>query len=169
MLIRRTKEADFLMDSYKKLREDKKLQLRFISGEAGTGKTTLANMFLDEALEREPQTIVVTGYCSLRSEYSIPYQPFKELLKQLLKDVECDEEKQRTQRPHSEKIKDALMFSTKMFSEYAPDLLASFLPGVSALAALGKMITSNVKEKEVVSIDESKIVEQYIEAIRNSE
>ena len=167
MLIRRTKEADFLMDSYKKLLEDKKLQLRFISGEAGTGKTTLANMFLDEALEREPQTIVVTAYCSLRSEYSIPYQPFKELLKQLLTDVECDEGKQRTQRPHSEKIKDALMFSTKMFSEYAPDLLASFLPGVSALAALGKMITSNVKEKEVVRIDESKIVEQYIEAIRN--
>ena len=90
--IPRKKEIDQLMHGYNTMQNNSSLQIRFVCGEAGSGKTVLVNQFLEEAGKEAEQTLFVSSYCSIRSEYNIPYQPFKELLKQLLNDVKEEED-----------------------------------------------------------------------------
>ena len=167
MLISRRKEYKNLENAYKHSQQAGKLQLCFITGEAGMGKTVLANMFMNEIAEDNDQTLFVSVFCCIRSEYNIPYQPFKELLKQLLQDIKNTEEQQPVEKTKGTRIKDALTFSAKMICDHAPDLIGSFIPGASIVAAIGQsFINKSENKKDVIAIDESKILEQYVDAIR---
>ncbi len=163
MIIKREKETGSLRQAYDRMCQEEKFQLRFISGEAGTGKTVLANMFMEEAMREEPaQTLFVTTYCSIRSEYNIPYQPFKELLKNLLQDVK-EEEENHIKNDRSLQLKESIKFCARMLIEHAPDLVGNFVPGISLVSAIGQSL---LKEEEKYNVEESKILEQYVDAIR---
>ncbi|MBO7551141.1 MAG: AAA family ATPase [Fibrobacter sp.] len=101
--VQREKEKKKLIDAYQAMRQSGRQQLRFVIGEAGSGKTVLINQFLDEISATTDQTLVVSSSCSVQYDYNIPYQPFKELLKQLLKDVAEEDSKK-------EKFKEVFRF-----------------------------------------------------------
>ena len=145
------------------MRQSGRQQLRFVIGEAGSGKTVLINQFLDEISASTDQTLVVSSSYSVRSDYNIPYQPFMELLKQLLKDV--DEEDSKDSR--KEKFKEVFRFCAKTVFEHAPDLLGNFIPGTAIISAIGQNLFQEKEKNLAGSIDESKIVEQYVDAIRS--
>ena len=161
--VQREKEKKKLMDAYQAMRQSGRQQLRFVIGEAGSGKTVLINQFLDEISATMDQTLVVSSSCSVQSDYNIPYQPFKELLKQLVKDV--NEEDSKDSR--KEKIKETFRFCARTVFKHAPDLLGKFIPGTSIISAIGQNLFKEKKKKTVGSIDESKIVVQYIDAVRS--
>ena len=105
--VQREKEKKKLMDAYQAMRQSGRQQLRFVIGEAGTGKTVLINQFLDDISATTDQTLIVSSSCNVQSDYNIPYQPFKELLKQLLKDVDEEDSKK-------EKFKEVFRFCSSV-------------------------------------------------------
>lgn len=166
MNIKRDKELAPLHKAYHDMYTSRELQLRFICGEAGTGKTVLANMFINEMQGKDPDVLFVSSYCSIRSEYNIPYQPFKELLKNLLNDVKEDEES-KAHPDKNARVKDTLKFCGSMLLEHAPDLIGNFIPGASLIASIGQsLLKKEVVEKPPVTVEETKILEQYVDAIK---
>ncbi|SHL83158.1 AAA family ATPase [Fibrobacter sp. UWH4] len=156
--VQREKEKKNLIDAYQAMRQSGRQQLRFVIGEAGSGKTVLINQFLDEISATTDQTLIVSSSCSVQSDYNIPYQPFKELLKQLLKDVDEEDSKK-------EKFKEVFRFCAKTVFEHAPDLLGNFIPGTAIISAIGQNLFQDKDKEPAHSIDESKIVVQYVDAV----
>ncbi len=169
--IRRNKEIALLENSLKKVSSQKELQVQFITGEAGTGKSVLIQTFLNDIKETE-RIVIASSFCSIPSEYNIPYQPFKEILKQLIEDIQEDSANKRWSK---ENLKELLSFSTSMLLTHAPDLIGSLIPGGSILSGISQSIIekTNILERlkaqktgEDVSIDESKIIEQFVNYMR---
>ena len=98
--VQREKETDRYISGHATVRPPT-IEIRL--GEAGSGKTVLINQFLDEISATTDQTLIFSSSCSVQSDYNIPYQPFKELLKQLLKDVDEEDSKK-------EKFKEVFRF-----------------------------------------------------------
>lgn len=164
--VRREREMEQLWQAYLAL-ERGCCQLRFIPGEAGTGKSVLLDMFAGELEEKAENTLIASTFCCIRSEYSIPYQPFKELLKQLMQEVRDNEEIERRGRSRGEKLKEAFAFSARMLLEHAPDLIDNFIPLGTVVGAIGQHILGHdEKQEKNSSPDESKIIEEYINTLR---
>lgn len=161
--VQREKEKKKLLDAYQAMRQSGRQQLRFVIGEAGTGKTVLINQFLDEISATTDQTLIVSSSCNVQSDYNIPYQPFKELLKQLLKDVDEEDSKDS----EKEKFKEVFRFCARTVFEHAPDLLGNFIPGASIISAIGQNLFQEKDKEPARSIDESKILVQYVDAVRS--
>lgn len=62
-------------------------RLIFLSGEAGSGKTTLMNEFVHRAREAYPDLLVACGNCCAYFGQGDPYQPFRELLESFTEDL----------------------------------------------------------------------------------
>lgn len=171
MIAYRKKELASLLDAFHTMQENKCLHTRFIASEIGWGKTALLNQFLKRAAQDSPETLFISSYCSLRSEYSIPYQPFKDLLKQLIGDMEEDEEAENIEQARKKKKKDAMKWCAKMVFQHAPSLVGNFIPGVSVIANLGLALLNKTdgdheEKKEKIVLEESKILEQYVDLIQ---
>jgi len=61
----------------------------FITGEAGSGKTTLVNEFTRRAQSEHADLIVASGNCNAHTGIGDPYLPFREILELLTGDVEA--------------------------------------------------------------------------------
>lgn len=170
-MIERKKELDSLRQAYADMTRTGHLHLRLICGEAGTGKTMLARSFVDEHEKPDAdKTLFITGYCTMPSDYSIPYQPFKELMKNLLQDV--NEETEREAGSLSGKFKESLKFCGKALVRYAPDLITGFIPAGQQiinpiLKEIGQALLKEDPDKDKpVTVEEGKIMEQYLDAVR---
>lgn len=60
----------------------------FISGEAGDGKTMLAQTFVEHSQAQHSELIVATGHCNAYTGIGDPYLPFREILELLTGDIE---------------------------------------------------------------------------------
>ncbi len=58
-------------------------QIRFVTGEAGSGKTALTRAFAQGAQANHQELVVVRSLCSAQTGIGDPYLPFRELLNQL--------------------------------------------------------------------------------------
>lgn len=82
-LIAREQYVDILMSTVDKAVLGS-LQASFITGEAGIGKTTLLNYFLEIAKSRYPGLIIIGGKChNLSGGYQEPFLPFVQILSSL--------------------------------------------------------------------------------------
>ena len=61
--------------------------IRFITGEAGVGKTTLVEEFVDRAQAANPDLIGALGTCDAQTGEGDPHLPFRQLLQLLVGDV----------------------------------------------------------------------------------
>lgn len=165
-LVRRDIEMQRLWQAYDTLQNGCG-KVCFVSGEAGLGKSVLLDMFIHELNEKTEETIIASSFCSIRSEYSIPYQPFKDILKQLVQEVSCNDDIEKKERPNKEKIKDALTFSARMLVEHAPNLIDNFIPIGAILGAVGKHLLGDEEKSDKQGVpDESKVIEEYINTIK---
>lgn len=77
------------------------------------------------------------GLLWIYSEFSLPYAPFKEILKHILLIDESEGEK----KTKSEKI---FNFTLMKALEIAPDLISTFVPGDSIIAKVGEGLISEM-------------------------
>lgn len=146
-------------------------QICFIIGEAGSGKTTLINKFVEIVEKESPQTVIAIGECDSFVGISTPYLPFKDVLSMLTGDYESKVSQGRISRRTSENIKEFLATSIETVLEIGPDLIGSILPGgaliMRGLKAFNEKseILKKIKSKTDVfagaELNESTIFQQY--------
>ncbi|MCB0110397.1 MAG: helix-turn-helix domain-containing protein, partial [Caldilineaceae bacterium] len=106
----------------------------FITGEAGDGKTMLAQAFLRQSQEQQPDLLVATGNCSAYTGIGDPYLPFRELLELLTGDVESRWAAGALSQPYAERLWHGAPHVIESLLEVAPDLVGTILMGPPLLA-----------------------------------
>jgi predicted ATPase/transcriptional regulator with XRE-family HTH domain len=115
-------------------------QVIFVTGEAGSGKTTLVGELMHRAQERHPELIVAAGACHAHTGVGDPYLPFRELLAMLTGDVEARWASGAISRDHALRLWRLLPYAVDTLVAYGPALLGALVPR-RALAARAAMHT----------------------------
>lgn len=169
--IQRTREVHPILDSLSNMVKNKQFVIQLITGEAGTGKSVICQQFMEQAKIRFPEIYITTGFCSINSDFSLPYTPFKDVLRNLVLTKEAED------LEPSKIGKKLLGFGLRKMVEYAPDLIGSFIPGGTVVAKYGEEFLDEmgVLEKfkrrpglteQLESIDEKRILSQYTELLQ---
>ncbi len=94
----------------------------FVSGDAGSGKTTLIEAFAAQAAANYPNLITLSSTCTMHTELATPFYPFHEVITQLTHSPE-QTEKLSAADPVTTRPLDSLnSFVLKVLNEVAPDL-----------------------------------------------
>jgi len=169
-LVERPHQLQLLLHSLNIVSGESKCMINLVTGDAGTGKTTICELFLDKVAELSPTSRIARAFCSLQCEFSLPYAPFKEILKQLFLSAEpINKTKDTTSRLLNIAIKETL--------EHAPELICSFIPCGSIISKFGEGIISEMglldkfkskakPDDKINSLDERTILAQYTEILR---
>jgi len=158
-------------------------QMCFVTGEAGSGKTTLAIEFARRAQERHDDLIVAIGQSDAQTGVGDPYLPFREVLSQLTGDVDTELAREVITEENASRLRTLLHLSGQALVEVGPDLIGVFIPGaglamrVGAFVAekagwLGKLeqLTRRQREREMpgeAGIEQSHIFEQYTNVLKS--
>ncbi len=181
--IGRKNELQRLEDFLKKAAEGH-LQVAFIGGEAGAGKSSLAEEFIREREESDPRLITAIGQCNAQTGSGDPYLPFRQILTSLTTDPEG--EKSSAEIANAKKtagLREFVRVSSQTLIMMGPDLIGIFVPGASLLARLPSLIAMNSnlaskladrvapkKGKETPkadpALDQEKIFEQYAAVLK---
>ncbi len=160
------------------------LQVAFIAGEAGAGKSSLVEEFIRDREEADPTLISCIGECNAQTGAGDPYLPFRQILTSLTSEPE--EEKSLAEvakAKNTTRLKEFVRVSSQTLIMLGPDLIGIFVPGASLLARLPSLIAMNsnlaVKLSERVgkktepeaakinpALDQEKIFEQYAAVLK---
>jgi DNA-binding SARP family transcriptional activator/predicted ATPase len=105
----------------------------FVTGEAGSGKTTLVQEFTRRALDAHGELIAASGNCNAYTGVGDPYLPFREILESLTGDVEAKWAAGMVTSGHARRLWSALPHATEALLEEGPDLIDTFVPGAPLL------------------------------------
>ncbi len=170
----RKKELDMLLSKVAPL-SDNSIQLAFVTGEAGSGKTALVSKFEEIVSGQMPDVIISKGKCNPLTGSASPYLPFRDLLNDLFGNFELRNNKLKSIK--DDKLKKFFLFSAKCIVNNAPDLIGTFIPGGKILSKVGDSLIKETKmidkinslvekDKLTQNLEESKIHEQYTNALR---
>ena len=160
------------------------LQVAFIAGEAGAGKSSLVEEFIHSREEADPTLITALGECNAQTGAGDPYLPFRQILTSLT--TEPAEEKTAAEiakAKNTARLKEFVRVSSQTLIMLGPDLVGIFVPGASFLARLPSLIAMNsnlalklseqvgkktdpTKEKINSALDQDKIFEQYAAVLK---
>jgi predicted ATPase/DNA-binding SARP family transcriptional activator/predicted negative regulator of RcsB-dependent stress response len=101
----------------------------FITGEAGSGKTALAQEFTRRAQEARPDLIVAGGICNAHTGLGDPYLPFREVLQLLTGDVQARRAAGAITKDHARLLWSTLPLAAQTLVEAGPDLIDTFVSG----------------------------------------
>jgi DNA-binding SARP family transcriptional activator/predicted ATPase len=101
----------------------------FVTGEAGSGKTTLVQEFTRRAQEAHADLIVASGNCNAYTGIGDPYLPFREILELLTGDVEARWAAGAMTREHARRLWNTLPLTAQALVEAGRDLVDTFVPG----------------------------------------
>jgi len=119
-------------------------QLRFITGEAGAGKTSLTAEFARRAQRSDPELLFVVGNCNAQSGIGDPYLPFREVLAQLTGDVDSKLTQGAISAENAGRLKGFLTFSGRALVDLGPDLIDIFVPGAALVGRASKLVVGEV-------------------------
>ncbi|MCB9157638.1 MAG: AAA family ATPase [Caldilineaceae bacterium] len=128
----------------------------FITGEAGDGKTVLAQTFARLGQEKYAELVVATGHCNAYTGVGDPYLPFREILELLAGDIEAHWDASTMSRRHAERLWQLVPDTVQALLEVGPDLVDTFVLS----AAL------NTHARAAVSPQSPALLEQLEELIR---
>lgn len=157
-------------------------QIRFISGSAGAGKSTLIEAFSASALAANAQLVVVGAQCDAHTGPSDPYLPFLSLLEQLTAAYQADTVRQdKGGRSNAARLQSVAKISAEVLVQFAPELVGTLIPGssmvVTALRFAAKQAGWLDKLSEVEkkanphdrtahsTTDQARIIQQYGAAV----
>jgi DNA-binding SARP family transcriptional activator/predicted ATPase/energy-coupling factor transporter ATP-binding protein EcfA2 len=103
-------------------------QVVFVTGEAGSGKTSLLQEFGRRAQNRRGDLVVAGGDCSAYTGIGDPYLPFRELLGLLTGDVEARWAAGAIEREHARRLWLTFPLAVQALAEAGPDLVGTFVP-----------------------------------------
>jgi adenylate cyclase len=157
---------------------DSKGQVSFVSGEAGSGKTSLITEFASRAQEEHADLIVAIGQCDAHTGMGDPYLPFREVLCQLTGDVEGKLARGAITQENANRLRKLVSVSAQILVDVAPDLIGLFVPGAKIVGELGKAVAEKggwLARLEKLGrqagtgspeLDQRRIFEQYTDALR---
>jgi transcriptional regulator with XRE-family HTH domain len=104
----------------------------FISGAAGSGKSSLMRVFAQDALAEHPDLVVLVGSCNAYGGYGTPYMPFRELLGILLGDSMTHWADGTIQHNQHARLLQLATYAIQLLLNRCCDLVETFVP-ISAL------------------------------------
>ncbi len=116
----------------------------FVSGEAGSGKTTLVNEFTRRAQKENESLAVAVGLCDAQTGVGDAYLPFREVLGQLTGDVEGKLAQGAITQENAGRLKNMLVLAGQAIVDVGPDLIGVFVPGVGLATKLGAFVAEKV-------------------------
>jgi len=116
----------------------------FVTGEAGSGKTTLIQEFARLAQDEYPDLLVANGNCNAYTGIGDPYLPFREILEFLTGDVESRWAAGAITREHAIRLWEKVPVTAQALVEVGPDLIDSFVQR----AALLERVRSRIYEEQ---------------------
>jgi DNA-binding SARP family transcriptional activator/predicted ATPase len=105
----------------------------FIKGEPGSGKTVLADQFMQGAMDMHPTLLAVKGRCNAYTGIGDPYLPFMETIGMLSGDVETRWAGGEITGKHARRLWRVLPVVIHALLENGPDLIDRLVPGPSLL------------------------------------
>jgi len=105
----------------------------FVTGEAGSGKTSLLQEFMYLAQEQYSDLLVASGNCNAYTGIGDPYLPFREILEFLTGDVESRWAAGAIKREHAMRLWENMPFAARAIVEVGPDLIDTFIQRNSIL------------------------------------
>jgi predicted ATPase len=115
-------------------------QVLFVAGEAGSGKTALAHAFASHSLATATPPKIALGNCTAQSRLGDAYLPFRELLN-LLIGVGIEDAALAVRPWSTPHLGRAFAIrAAQILVEIGPELIGTFVPGATLLAALGKEV-----------------------------
>jgi predicted ATPase len=172
------------LDEYLKKAAGGQLQVAFIAGEAGAGKTSLVEKFIQNEEENDPTLIASISECNAHTGSSDPYLPFRQLLTELITNPEEKKSAAETDSAkRTARLKEFVRVSSETLIKVGPDLIGIFVPAASLLtriateAALSSGLVHKLSEqigknketnaaKVSSDLDQQKIFEQYASVLK---
>ncbi len=163
-------------------------QVCFVTGEAGSGKTTLITEFARRAEEANADLVIAIGDCNAQTGIGDPYLPFREVLGLLTGDVQARLSQRVITQENASRLRGLLRWSGNALVEFGPDLIDVLVPGAGLVARAGAVVADQVGwlerlEKLIerkrlreaqdrapdvsnLSLEQSHIFEQYTNVLR---
>jgi DNA-binding SARP family transcriptional activator/ABC-type oligopeptide transport system ATPase subunit len=101
----------------------------FVTGEAGSGKTTLITEFARRSQVTYGDLIVANGNCNAHTGLGDPYLPFREILELLTGDVEARWSAGAITKEYAQFLWNQIPFSVQALVDAGQDLVDTFIPG----------------------------------------
>jgi len=150
----------------------------FISGEAGSGKTTLMAEFAQRSQADQSDLIVAWGQCNAQAGIGDPYLPFRDVMNILTGDLESRWAMGELSKENVMRIWELLPITIQTVSEQAPDLVDLLIPGMPLLKRVAAHLPERAgwldqfqnlllrAEPEEVKLEQSQILEQATQVLR---
>lgn len=120
-------------------------QICFVTGEAGSGKTTLINSFINKIETVAQDTVIAIGECNSHAVQVEPYTPFRDILEMLSGEYDEKLSQKRISAVHAQTLKNVAQTSLETLLEIAPDLIGSIVPAGKLLGTALKTATEKTK------------------------
>jgi len=153
----------------------------FVTGEAGSGKTSLLGEFSQRAQEEHADLVVAGGNCNAYTGIGDPYLPFREILELLTGNIEANLAAGAMASEHARRLWNMLPVTVQALVEAAPDLIDTFVqraPLIERIRACGAessdwltQLNSLLKRKPIEGIgasghQQSDLFEQYTRVLQ---
>jgi predicted ATPase len=99
----------------------------FVTGEAGSGKTSLLAEFSQSAVDKHTNLVIASGNCNAYTGIGDPYLPFREILELLTGEVESKWAAGAISREHALRLWNGLPVAIQALVEAGPDLMDTFI------------------------------------------
>ncbi|HSR34011.1 MAG TPA: AAA family ATPase [Anaerolineae bacterium] len=152
----------------------------FVTGDAGSGKTTLVQEFTRRALEGHADLIAASGNCNAYTGVGDPYLPLREILGLLTGDVEARWAAGAMTGEQARRLWNTLPFAAQALLEAGPDLIDTFVPlaplleratacppdGTGWLARLGGLVDRKQSGPAIPGPQQTDLFEQYTKVLQ---
>ena len=108
-------------------------QLVFVTGEPGSGKTSLLQEFIRHAHNEHDNLVVAVGHCNAQTGTGDPYLPFRHLLHLLTGDVQARAEAGAMSRDHALRLWHLLPHALSTLLKIGPDLVDTLVDSAGLL------------------------------------
>jgi len=157
-------------------------QVCFVTGEGGSGKTSLTREFALRAQAAHDTLLIATGNCNAQTGIGDPYLPFREMLGLLTGSVEDQSRQEAINAENAGRVGRFLKVSKRVISDLGPDLVDIFVPGAGIATKVGKLVADDsgllnkmgltqtpdpaVGLRALSNAEQARIFEQYTAVLR---
>ena len=118
-------------------------QICFITGEGGSGKTSLTREFALRAQAAHASLLIATGNCNAQTGIGDPYLPFRELLGLLTGNLADRSRQEVINSENAGRIGRFLSVSKRVITDLGPDLADILVPGAGIATKVGKLVAND--------------------------
>lgn len=112
----------------------------FVTGDAGSGKTTLVREFVQRAVEASPELVAANGSCNAATSTGDPYLPFREILQLLSGDIETQRASGAIGAELARRFWVLLPHVAQALVEQGPGLIDRFVPSAGLLVRVDSVL-----------------------------